>query len=43
MQVVLKNGTNTDVPAVNLNANLYENVKEDIHVSTFINWIKLNF
>lgn len=48
MQVVLKNGTNDEVPTVDLNANLYEDVKEDLHVSIhkYIHlpfWIKADF
>lgn len=43
MQVVLKNGTNDEVPSVDLNANLYEDVKEGLYVSTFIDWMKADF
>lgn len=34
MQVVLKNDTKDEVPTVDLNANLYEDVKEGLYVST---------
>lgn len=38
MQIILKNGTNDKVPTVDLNANLNEDVKGGLYVSTSIDW-----